>query len=77
MKNTGAGMASLVCREGGGGGLVIGYVGVVCYCVLQVRCLWKGREGTRGGWTRSRAHKKWACFPIYNTVQNVSHDLKP
>ena len=32
---------------------------------------------TRGGWTRSRAHKKWACYPIYNTVQNVSHDLKP
>ena len=31
----------------------------------------------RGGWTRSRVHKKSACCPICNTVQNVSHDLKP
>ena len=31
----------------------------------------------RGGWTRSRANKKWVCCPVYNTVQNVSHDLKP
>lgn len=28
----------------------------------------------RGG---SRAHKKWACCPICNTVQNVNHYLKP
>ena len=32
---------------------------------------------TRGGWTRSRAYKKWACCPIYNAVQNVSHYVKP
>ena len=31
----------------------------------------------RGSWTRSRAYKKWACCLIYNTIQNVSHDLKP
>ena len=31
---------------------------------------------SRGGWILSCAHK-WACCPIYNTLQNVSHDLKP
>ena len=59
----------------------------ICGCeklnVFDILC-WVGHFSAklkvvncRGGWTRSRAHKKWACCPIYNTVQNVSHDLKP
>ena len=27
--------------------------------------------------TNERAHKKWACCPICNTVQIANHDLKP
>ena len=31
----------------------------------------------RGSWTRSRAHKNWACCPIWNIIQNLTHDLRP
>ena len=35
------------------------------YAISPVTC--------RGGWTRSCAHKKWVCCPIYNTIQRHTH----
>ena len=65
----------------------LGSLGLIAFCWLQswhqhvtqsppTFLSWV-QQSPRGGWTRSRVHKKWACCPIYNTIQNLNLDRKP